>query len=60
VIEIGFKALARQMAQRNDGLLFRATVLQKIALHLGVAPRVTVFVAEAPSPSAGHLSSSSP
>ena len=47
VAEIGFEALARKMPQRDEGLLIPATVLQQIALHLGIAATVTVFVAKA-------------
>ena len=45
--EIGFEALARKMPQRDEGLPFSASVLEQIALHLGVAAAVVVFVAKA-------------
>ena len=37
VSEIGFEALAREMSQRDEGLLMSASVLAQIALHLGIA-----------------------
>ncbi len=45
--EIGFEALARKMSQRNKRLSFPAMVLEDVALHLGVAAAVAMFVAKA-------------
>ena len=45
--EVGFEAFAWKMTQRNERLSFPATVLEEIALHLGVAAVVAMFVAKA-------------
>ena len=47
VAEVGLEALAREMAQGDEGLLMPASVLAQVALDLGVAAGVAVLVAEA-------------
>ena len=55
VSEIGFEALARKMAQRDERFLMPRSVLAHIALHLGIAAAVTVFVAEPPEDLSGGV-----
>ena len=55
VAEIGFEALAREMAQRDEGFLMRTSVLAQVALHLGVTAGVAVLVAEAPEELGGGV-----
>ena len=45
--EIRFEALARKMAQGDECFPLAASVLEDIALHLGVAAAVAVFIAKA-------------
>jgi hypothetical protein len=45
--EICFEALAWKMSQRDECLLLPLAVLEQIALHLGVAAAVVVFIAKA-------------
>ena len=47
VAEVGFEALAREVSQRDEGLLMSRPVLAQVALDLGVAAGVAVLVAEA-------------
>ena len=47
VAEICFEAFAWKMPQRDKCLLFPLAVLEEIALHLGVATAVVVFIAKA-------------
>jgi hypothetical protein len=49
VSEIRFEALAWQMPQRYEGFLVARAALSHIALDLGVAAAVTMFVVESPA-----------
>jgi hypothetical protein len=46
VAEIRFAALARQVSQWNERFLFPPAVLEQIALNLGIAAAVVVFIAK--------------
>ena len=56
VAEIGFEALAGKMPQRDERFLVSASMLAQMALHLGIAARVTVLIADPPE----HLSGGVP
>ena len=45
--EIRFEALSWKMAQRDEGLPLRSSVLEDITLHLGIATAVAVLIAKA-------------
>jgi hypothetical protein len=45
--EVGFKALTRKMAQRDECLPVASPMFENIALYLSIPTRVAVFVAEA-------------
>jgi hypothetical protein len=47
VAEVGLEALAWEVAQRDEGLLVAWSLLEHVALHLGVATGVAMLVAEA-------------
>ena len=47
VAEVGLEAVAREMAQGDEGLPMPSAVLANIALDLGIAAAVAVLVAEA-------------
>ena len=47
VAEVGLEATAREVAQGDEGLAMSASVLEHVALDLGVAAGVAVLVAEA-------------
>jgi hypothetical protein len=47
VTEIGFEALSREMAQRDESLAMSPTMLEHIALNLGIAAWVLVLIAKA-------------
>ena len=46
VTEIGLEPPAREMPQRDEGLLMPASMFEQIALHLGISAAVSLFVAE--------------
>ena len=55
VPEIGFEALAREMGQRNERFLIRASMLAKVTLYLSVPAAVRVIVAESPEDLGGGV-----
>ena len=55
VAEVGFEASAREMAQRDEGLLVPRPVLAHVALDLGIAAGVAVLVAEPPEDLGGGM-----
>ena len=55
VAEIGFESFTGKMPQRDERFLIPASVLTQIALHLGIAAAVVVFVAEPPEDLGGGV-----
>jgi hypothetical protein len=55
VSEIRFEALAWQMPQRYEGLLVARAAFSNVALDLGVAAEVAMFVVESPADLGGGV-----
>lgn len=53
---LSFGDLAREVPQRDEGVLIAASVLEHVALHLGVPAAVAVLVVEAPEDLCGCVS----